>query len=113
MVDVHWLHAGWSARAMDLTAIIAGIVLLIGNVIQWFLNRGKVKSDVATAIRDELRKDMENLRIRLTIVEEKLDQTEADRDRIQNEFDRYKLDVYRALIERGCAKECIEGVLTI
>lgn len=44
------------------------------KVLEWFLNRGKAKEDVATQLRNELRQELKELR-------ERVDELEAENDK--------------------------------
>lgn len=97
-----------------------GLGLILRQIVGWLLNRGKVKVDQAYQIREELRdeikrknKEIDTLDKRIDVLEVELEKAEADRSTIQVAFGKYKLDVYRALMDAGVDRELLNTVLEI
>jgi polyhydroxyalkanoate synthesis regulator phasin len=101
------------------------------KVLDHLAGRGKLKVDEATQIRIELRgeierkdreisaleqrkdKEIAGLAHRVASLEEDLEKAEDERDARVMELERYKLDVYRTLVEAGANKDLIDAVLAI
>jgi predicted nuclease with TOPRIM domain len=100
------------------SAVAAGLGTLgVRQFITWLLNRGKVRTDEATAIRIELRAEIQRKDDELGRLRERIQRIEDERDKIENEyhsqqlkFRLYKVDVYRTLIENGASKKTLDDI---
>ncbi|MET7741972.1 hypothetical protein [Streptomyces sp. NPDC005385] len=72
MIRLLDLLGGIPAPWLSLIGVIFGGAGL--KFLEWFLGRGQVKEDVATQLRDELRKELKELR-------ERVDELEAENDK--------------------------------
>lgn len=95
----------------------AGVGATVLKLVEMWLTRDKDNTDVATKIRDELRGDMDKLRARIESLEEALKNKDEEYDELETkhlemkyEFQKYKLDVYRILIENHAPPELLEKV---
>jgi polyhydroxyalkanoate synthesis regulator phasin len=123
------VQTGW---LITVVASIAGTSgWIVKKLVDHLLGRGQLKADEATKIRTELRgeidrkndeiadlkrenaKDIANLESRLASLEQDLEKVERERNAGVLQHDRYKLDVYRALIGYGADKELVDIVLAI
>lgn len=121
---------------MDKEVIIAalsstGVALILRQLVGHWLLRGKVRIDQATEIRKELREEiaqkkteisdlksqhqvaLERLSNRLAVLEAELEKAEDGRANIQIQFDTYRLDVYRAMLEGGASTALVQAVVSI
>lgn len=97
------------------------------RVVDYWLGRGKIRFDEATILRQELekairRKDeqvqrnddqIQALTRRVDDLEAELEKAERERDDQIIKLERYKLDVYRTLIDHGADKKLVDSVLAI
>jgi predicted nuclease with TOPRIM domain len=97
---------------------VAGYILK--RVVDHVLGRRRVTVDEATKIRTELRNEIERkdgqldaLNKRLAGLEQELEKAERERDDKILALERYKLDVYRTLVDSGANKELVNAVLAI
>ncbi|MFE9497258.1 hypothetical protein [Streptomyces collinus] len=73
------------------------------KVIEWFLNKGKVKEDIATQLRNELRQELKELRERVDELEAENDKWRARAFKAEEE-----VAVRNALIaSHGCMKDTL------
>lgn len=104
---------------MNNTAVWGLIITALGTlgvrqIISWYLNRGKVKVDEATAIRLELRSEIERKDKTISAHEQRISNMEESHDAREREFSKreyefrlYKVEVYRTLIENGASPELL------
>lgn len=105
-----------------ITAVLSalGAGLILRQVVTFLLGRGKVRVDQAYQIREELRAEIvrknaeiETLDRRVDSLETELEKSEQDRTLLQLKLGKYKLDVYRALMDAGVDRELLNTILTI
>lgn len=120
------------ATIISLTAAGSGAAgYVLKRVVDHLLGRRPLRVDEATKIRMELRgeielkkKEIADLKMdhgkeiaalghRLASLEEDLEKAERERDERIIQQERYKLDVYRTLINFGANKELVDAVLAI
>lgn len=77
------------------------------KVLEHFLGKGKAKADIATQIRDELRKDIKELQARVDELEEENDRWRSRAFKAEEE-----LAIRNALIaSHGCMNNGLEDLL--
>lgn len=93
---------------------------ILKRIVDHLLGRGKVRADEAAEIRKELRaeitrknEDIEAMEQRITALEAELDKAERERNLLDLQFNRYKLDVYRTLVDAGVARDLLNTVLAL
>lgn len=98
----------------------ATVGYILKKVADHLLGRGKIRFDEATALRQELgmaieRKDREiaALTRRVEDLEVELEKAERERDQKIISQERYKLDVYRTLVDHGANPALVDSVLAI
>lgn len=107
-----------------LVTIVATIASVVGyffkKTIDHQLGKGKLQVDEATKLRVELRGEIDRkdraidaLEKRVDSLEEELEKTEREHNALDVHFAKYKLDVYRALIDAGVDKSLLNTVLAI
>lgn len=116
-----------TAEALPVWTAVAAILATLGarQVIVWFfINRGKIKVDEATAIRVELRGEIQTKKQEIADLKKEMGQlahrmtkVEDERDKIEQEFNQqtlafrmYRLDVYRTLVEHGADRAVLDSV---
>lgn len=99
-------------------SIAAALTWTVRQVVIHFLNRGKLRVDEATTIRTELRSEIarkdrtiDALDRRVATLEEELDKAEHERNALDVTLSKYKVDVYRLLVEAGVDRELLNAVL--
>lgn len=112
---------------MDPAAIISIVAAgsgaagwILKRVVDHLLGRGKIRVDEAAAIRSELRSEIErknkwidSLEQRVNALEEELDKVERERNALDVQFAKYRLDVYRMLVDAGVQKDLLTKVLAL
>lgn len=82
-------------------AVLALLGTIFGGaglkIIESFLNRNKIKVDVATQIREELRTEVTTLRTELKHVEDELDEWKGKYYSLLDEFAKFKQEVMLGL----------------
>ena len=92
---------------MSENALIALMAALFGGggvkIIDYFLNRGKIKADEAAQIRKELREEAELRRSEVRRLEKELDEWKHEYYRVLEEFNtmRAEFDALKIMAERG------------
>lgn len=101
-----------------LSALGAGVILQ--QVVKWLLNRGTVRIEQAYQIREELRKEitrkteqLNEMNRRVDLLEEELEKAVKERQAATLALERYKLAVYRELLDAGVDKRILTNVLTM
>jgi polyhydroxyalkanoate synthesis regulator phasin len=110
-----------SSDDIGLAAGIAAVAsLTVRQVVAHLLGRGKLRNDEATIIRAELRaeiarkdKSIDSLEQRVATLEEELDKVEHERNALDVAMSKYKVDVYRTLVEAGVNRELLNAVLAL
>lgn len=112
------MQTGWLLTLVATGASVAGYV--VKKLIDYLLGRRPLRIDEATKIRTELRGEIErkdkqlaDLGNRLTGLEEELEKAERERDDKILVLERYKLDVYRSLVNYGADRELVDIVIAI
>jgi polyhydroxyalkanoate synthesis regulator phasin len=92
----------------------------VRRIVDHLLGRGRLRIDEATKIRAELRADIDRkdlairgLEQRVDALEEELDKVERERNALDVQFAKYRLDVYRVLVEAGADRDLLNKVLAI
>lgn len=120
------------AAVISFTAAGSGAAgYILKKVVDHLLGRGKLRVDEATKIRAELRGDLERkdkeidaleqrkdkaiaaLERRVASLEEELEKTERERNALDIGIAKYRLDVYRTLVDAGADRNLINAVLAI
>lgn len=87
------INQAWLAL---LGALLGGSGL---KIVEYWLNRSKIKEDAASQMRTELRNDIKGLREELRVVEDELDKWRGKYYELMDEFMRAKADLAAALHE--------------
>lgn len=90
------------------------------RVVDHLLGRGKIRFDEAAALRQELGTAIERKNQEIQALERRVDDLEAALEKAERERDdkiisleRYKLDVYRTLVDHGANRTLVDSVLAI
>lgn len=109
------------AAIISLTAAGSGVAgYILKRIVDHLLGRGKIRVDEASAIRAELRAEIERknkwidaLEQRIIAVESEQDKVERERNILDRQYAKYRVEVYRMLIESGVHQDLLARILAL